>query len=72
MTKNSTCEMCGKKYETYAIIIDCNPLSIASLFEEEQKPDGTFREICPQCREKSENIGGAKVADKKLLDNYQR
>lgn len=67
MTTRSTCEECGKEYETYAIIIDCNPLSIASLLEEEEKTDGTFRRICSDCRERT-NIGGEKVANKKLLD----
>ena len=68
--KDDTCEECGKKYETYAIIIDCNPLSIASLLGEEQKKDGTFRRICQECRERG-NIGGDKVANKKLLDSYR-
>ena len=68
MTTNSTCEECGKEYETYALIVDCNPLSIASMLEEEQKPDGTFRRICPECRERN-NIGGEKVANKKLLND---
>ena len=46
----NTCEKCGKKYNTYAIILSCNPLSIAAFFEDEQKPDGTFRSICKECR----------------------
>ena len=46
------CEICGKGYETYAIILDCNPLSVASFLEEETKEDGTIRNICESCRNK--------------------
>lgn len=46
------CEKCGKEYETYAIVLDCNPLSIASFIEEETKPDGAIRHICEDCRKK--------------------
>lgn len=46
------CEICGEKYETYPIILDCNPLSIASFIEDETKPDGTLRSICEKCRNK--------------------
>ena len=46
-----TCEICKKRYETYAIIIDNNPLSVASLLEEETKKDGTRRHICKKCRD---------------------
>ena len=45
------CEICGNNYETYAIILDCNPLSIASFLEEETKEDGTMRSICESCRQ---------------------
>ena len=46
------CEKCCKEYETYAIILDCNPLSIASFIEEVTKPDGTIRHICEDCWKK--------------------
>lgn len=46
------CEICNNHYETYAIILDCNPLSIASFMEEETKEDGTVRNICESCRDK--------------------
>lgn len=49
--KKSKCEICGKRYETYPVIIDNNPLSIASLLEDETKPDGTKRNICEACRD---------------------
>ena len=49
MVKNR-CEICGNKYETYAIILDCDPLSIASFLEEETKEDGIVRSICESCR----------------------
>lgn len=48
------CEKCGKKYETYAIILDCNPISIASFLEEETKADGAIRSICKECRDTEE------------------
>lgn len=50
------CEECGKKYETYAIILDCNPLSAASFLEEETKEDGTMRSICESCRDKLKEV----------------
>jgi hypothetical protein len=53
--RKDSCEVCGKEYETYAIIIDCNPLSIASLLEEEQKRDGSFRRVCSECRDKTKH-----------------
>jgi len=49
------CEICGNDYETYAIILDCNPLSIASFIEEETKKDGTIRNICESCRQEKKN-----------------
>lgn len=48
----SRCEICGEKYDTYPIILDCNPLSITSFLEEEERPNGTMRSICEKCREK--------------------
>jgi hypothetical protein len=50
--EKSACELCGKEYETYPIILDCNPISIASLLEDETKPDGSYRHICEKCRDK--------------------
>ena len=52
------CEICGNEYETYAIILDCNPLSIASFIEEETKEDGTIRHICETCRKKEKKKHG--------------
>ncbi|MCX6822283.1 MAG: hypothetical protein NTW30_05920 [Candidatus Aenigmarchaeota archaeon] len=54
--KKSKCEICGKRYEIYPIIIDNNPLSIASLLEDETKPDGTERTICKECRDKLDKL----------------
>ena len=53
--KVNTCELCGKEYETYPIILDNNPLSISSFIEDEQKEDGEFRTICKKCREAKYN-----------------
>lgn len=49
------CEICGNDYETYAIILDCNPLSIASFIEEETNEDGTIRNICESCRQEKKH-----------------
>ena len=46
------CEICGKFYKTYAIILCDNPLCFASFLEEETKPDGSMRTICEECRAK--------------------
>lgn len=51
----SRCEICGKFYKTYAIILDNNPLSISSFLEDEEKSDGTMRTICKKCRDKLES-----------------
>lgn len=48
--KLNKCEVCGKDYETYPIILDNNPLSITSFLEEEKKEDGSLRTICKKCR----------------------
>ena len=52
------CEICGNRYETYAIILDYNPLSISSFIKEETKKDGTIRNICESCRKKEEKKHG--------------
>ena len=43
------CDECGKRYETYAIILDNNPLSIASFIEEIQNEDGSLKRLCEEC-----------------------
>jgi len=43
------CQKCGKDYETYAIILSNNPLSIASFLEETTNPDGTPKHLCKEC-----------------------
>ena len=48
----SVCEICGKKYETYPIIICNNPMCFAQFLADEQKEDGSFRRICEDCRNK--------------------
>ncbi len=48
----SRCEICGKFYKTYAIILCDNPLCFASFMEDETKADGTMRAICEECRNK--------------------
>jgi hypothetical protein len=60
------CELCGKKYNTYAIILSCNPLSIAAFYEDEQKPDGTFRSICKECRTKEDKEKTIKYVKEQL------
>ena len=57
--EKSTCELCDKEYETYPIILDCNPISLAAFLDEEEKPDGSYRRICEKCRDKE-----AKAKDK--------
>jgi hypothetical protein len=52
--KKSKCEICGKRYETYPIIFCDNPVCVVSFLEKEEKPDGTFRRICKECRDKEE------------------
>jgi hypothetical protein len=47
------CQSCGKEYETYAIILSNNPLSIASFLEQMTNGDGTRKYICKECFEKS-------------------
>ena len=47
----SRCEICGKFYKTYPIILCDNPVCFASFLSNEQKEDGTFRSICKNCRE---------------------
>jgi len=54
--KKSKCEICGKRYETYPIFLSNNPISLASFVVHEQKPDGSYRRICEQCREKEERV----------------
>ena len=51
----SRCEICGKFYKTYAIILCDNPLCFASFLADEQKEDDSFRSICESCRNKLEN-----------------
>jgi len=51
MIKNR-CEVCGKFYKTYAIILCDNPICFASFLEEETKSDGNMRSICKKCRDK--------------------
>lgn len=46
------CEVCGMKYETYPIILDDNPLSVAAFLEEEIHDDGSRRYICKKCRKR--------------------
>jgi len=46
------CEICGKKYKTYPIILSNNPLSLTRFVMDEQKSDGKFRTICEECRRK--------------------
>jgi len=53
-SEKNNCELCGAEYETYPIILDCNPLSISAFLEDELKDDGDFRNICKKCREKEE------------------
>jgi len=48
----SKCEICGKEYETYPIIICNNPMCFAKFLVDEQKADGSFRTICEDCRNK--------------------
>ena len=48
------CELCGERYETYPIILCCDPLCFAHFLADEQKPDGMFRAICEKCRNKLE------------------
>ncbi len=50
----SKCEICGKKYETYPIILCNNPLCFAHFLADEQKSDGSFRTICEKCRDKED------------------
>jgi hypothetical protein len=57
------CELCGKKYKTYAIILCCDPICIAAFYEDEQKPDGTFRNICRECRDKEDK----ELSDKRKI-----
>lgn len=51
LPKKNVCDICGKEYETYPIILDANPLSIASFLEDESRDDGSMRTICKSCRE---------------------
>jgi hypothetical protein len=51
--KASRCEICGKFYKTYAIILCDNPLCFAHFLIDEEKPDGTMRTI--KCRDKLES-----------------
>jgi len=46
------CEICGKKYKTYPIILSNNAVSIACFVAENKKADGSFRTICEECRNK--------------------
>lgn len=55
MGKASRCEICGKFYETYPIILCANPLCFACYLADEEKPDGTMRCICKKCRDKLES-----------------
>jgi len=48
----SRCEICGKFYKTYPIILCDNPMCFASFLSDEEKPDGTIRTICKKCRDK--------------------
>jgi hypothetical protein len=48
----SKCDICGKSYDTYPIILSSNPLSLSLFFIDEERPDGTMRSICKECREK--------------------
>jgi hypothetical protein len=50
MVKNR-CEICGKFYKTYPIILCDNPLCFASFLEDEMKPNGNMRNICEKCRD---------------------
>ena len=56
-SKKSVCDICGKEYETYPIILDVNPLSMASFLEDESRDDGSMRTICKNCRNKEEKNG---------------
>jgi len=51
MGKNR-CEICGKFYKTYAIILCDNPICFASFLADEVKEDNSFRAICESCRNK--------------------
>ena len=56
MIKKSKCEICGKRYDTYAIILCDNPLCFAHFLSDEEKPDGTMRTICKECRDKEDKV----------------
>ena len=60
------CDLCGKDYETYPIILDANPLSIAAFLEDETNKDGTRRYICKECRRKEI----ASEENTKIIDDY--
>lgn len=45
----SKCDKCGKRYETYAIILDCNPLSLTSFLEQITNKDGSLKSLCEDC-----------------------
>jgi len=46
------CDECGKKYKTYPIILDNNPLSISSFIEQIQNEDGSLKRLCKECWDK--------------------
>lgn len=43
--RKPTCNRCEKKYEPYALVLDDNPLSVASYLEEGDR--------CEKCRGKN-------------------
>jgi hypothetical protein len=56
-TMTNKCDICGKFYKTYSIILCDNPMCFCSFLSNEEKPDGTLRSICKECREKEKVKG---------------
>ena len=72
MGKASRCEICGKFYKTYAIILCDNPLCFAHFLADEEKPDGTMRAICKKCRNKLEKEAKEIKKIEEQIDNALR
>ena len=48
----SRCDICGKFYKSYPILLCDNPACFAGHLVSEMREDGTKRTICKSCRDK--------------------
>jgi hypothetical protein len=51
----SKCDICGKFYKSYPILLCDNPVCFAGFITTETKENGTRRSICKDCRGKEKN-----------------